>query len=455
MSRTIKLKKGFDINLKGKAKTEVVEGVLPDTYALKPDDFQGINRPKLLVKEGDNVKAGTPMMYDKMNDKVMFCAPVSGEVVEIKRGEKRKILELKILADKEVEYETFEKFSISDLDSLDPEKAKELISKSGVWPNIVQRPFGTIANPDETPRSIHISAFDSSPLAPDYDFIFKGDEDYFQAGIDVLNKLTDGKTHLGLDGRKEVSKVFAHAKNVEITKFTGKHPIGNVGIQIHHTQPINKGDMVWTVSPSGVVQIGKLFLEGKYDATKIVALAGSEVKNPQYYKTYNGACVNKMLENNMASDQVRVVSGNVLSGTKIDKNGFLGFYDQLISVIPEGDYYEMFGWILPSFDKLSFQRAFGLFSWLNPGKKEYVVDSNTHGEKRAFVQSGVFEKVMPMDIYPTHLLKAILAEDFDEMEALGIYEVIEEDMALCEFVDVSKHNVQSILRDGLELLRNS
>jgi Na+-transporting NADH:ubiquinone oxidoreductase subunit A len=241
---------------------------------------------------------------------------------------------------------------------------------------------------------------------------------------------------------------------VELNKFSGPHPSGCVGVQIHHIDPVGKSDIVWTINPYGVIQIGKLFTNGVYDASRIIAVVGSEVKDPQYYKTYTGASVKKYLHNNLKQDNVRIISGNVLTGTRIAADGHIGFFDHMITVIPEGNYYEFMGWIAPSAKKLSFSRALGLFSFLNY-KKEYVLDSNTHGEPRAFVQTGIFERVTPMDILPTHLLKAIIAEDYDDMEALGIYEVIEEDLALCEFVDVSKHNVQEILREGIELIQNS
>ena len=454
MSKFIKLKKGFDINLVGKAEKKLAEVDQPETFAYKPTNFHGILRPKLMVNEGDTVKAGTPILYDKKNDKVLHVAPVSGEVVEIKRGEKRKLLEIVILADKKVESVEHKKYSVSDIANLSREDAKEQILKSGTWVNFVQRPFGVIADPEEAPKAIFISAFDSHPLAPDYDMLFKGNEQSFQAGLDVIKKLTDGAIHLNIHGDNEVSSLFSHAKNVELNKISGPHPAGNVGVQIHHIDPINKGDVVWTINPYGVIQIGKLFLEGVYDASKVVALTGSEVSNPQYYKTYIGASIKKMVDGNLKSDNVRYISGNVLTGEKISNDGHIGFYDHQVTVIPEGDYYEMFGWIKPTTNKLSFQRAFGLLSFLNKNK-EFVVDTNTKGEPRAFVQSGVFEKVLPMDILPTYLLKAIIAEDFDEMEALGIYEIIEEDFALCEFVDVSKHNVQSIVREGLDLVQYS
>jgi len=455
MSHTIKLKKGFNINLAGKAEKKLAECDQPKTFALKPTDFQGIERPKLMVDEGDTVKAGTPILFCKKMEEVKYSAPVSGEIVEVKRGEKRKLLEIKILADKELKYEDYKKFSVSDLAKLEKDEAVELMKSSGVWPNIIQRPYGIVADPADTPKSIFISSFDTSPLAPDLDFALKGEDKYFQAGVDVLSKLTSGKVNLGINGSSEISGLFSNTKNAEIHKFLGKHPAGNVGVQIHHIDPIAKGDLVWTVSPFGVVQIGKLFLEGKYDASKLVAITGSEVKNPQYYKTYTGACIDAFVKDNVNEGDVRFVSGNVLTGEKIKSDGYLGFYDQQLTVIPEGNHSEFLGWILPTNKKLSFHRAFGLFSFLNGKDKEYVIDTNTKGEHRAFVQTGVFEQVTPMDILPTYLIKAILAEDYDEMESLGIYEMIEEDIALCEFVDVSKNDLQKILREGLDLMKNS
>jgi len=454
MGKFIKLKKGFTINLAGKAAPKVVEPEQPETFVIKPTDFHGLYMPKVVVKEGDSVKAGTVLFHDKKHENILFTSPVSGEIVEVKRGEKRKLLEIKILADKKVEFESFPKFSVSDIANLLVQEIKNQILKSGIWAAIVQRPYGVVADPTSTPKAIHISAFDTHPLAPDYNTLFKGHEQAFQVGVDVLKKLTSGAVHVNTHSTSEVSTVFSQVKGVEVNKFSGQHPVGCVGVQIHHIDPINKGDVVWTLNPLAVIQIGKLFTQGIYDASKLVAVTGSEVKNPQYYKTYTGASVKKFLENNLTNDHVRVISGNPLTGTAIGKDGHLGFFDQQVSVIPEGDYYEFIGWITPGARKLSFHRSIGLLSFLSPNK-ERVVDTNTHGEPRAFVQTGIFEQVTPMDILPTHLLKSILAEDIDEMEALGIYEVIEEDLALCEFVDVSKHKVQEILREGLDLVQNS
>lgn len=454
MGKFIRLKKGFDIKLSGKASNTIAEIDQPETFSIKPTDFEGVYLPKVVVKEGENVKAGSVLFHEKRNDKIVFTAPVSGEVVEIVRGEKRKLLGVKILADKTTEHVQFKKYSVSDLTGINRNDAQEQMLISGVWPNLVQRPYGIVADPNETPKAIFISAFDSHPLAPDYNVIFKGQEQYFQAGLTVLKKFTLGSIHLNIHSELEISSIFSQAKGVELNKFSGIHPAGCVGVQIHHIDPINKGDIVWTINPFGVIQIGKLFLNGVYDASRVIAVAGSEVVKPQYYKTYTGAHVKKFLDGNLKQDHVRVVSGNVLTGTSIGKDGYVGFFDNVVSVIPEGNHHEFLGWIMPQANKVSFQRAFGLLSFLFP-KKEHKLDSNTNGEPRAFVQTGVFEKVTPMDILPTQLLKSIIAEDFDEMEALGIYEVIEEDLALCEFVDMSKHNVQALVREGIELLRNS
>ena len=455
MSKTVKLKRGFTINLAGQAKEELAELPQPETFAVKPTDFVGMQRAKNLVNVGDNVKAGTPVLIDKKLDSVLYTAPVSGEIVDVKRGPKRKLLEIVILADKEIEYETFKAYPISDLAGASREELQEAMLQSGVWPNIIQRPYGVVANPADTPRDIFISGFDTSPLAPDYNFIFKGQERNFQAGVEVLKKFTSGTIHVNIDGHGEVNPIYNGSDLIQQNKIYGQHPAGNVGVQIHHIAPVNKGDLVWTLNPYGVIEIGRLFLEGKYDTEKIIALAGSEVKDPKYYKTYSGACVGRFIADNLTGEHIRLISGNPLTGKQIDDKGHLGYYDHQFSAIPEGDKVELFGWMLPSAKKLSFGRALGLMSFLNGKNKEYIIDANMKGGERAFVESGKFELVTPMDIYPTFLIKSILAEDFDEMEALGIYEVIEEDLALCEFIDVSKHEIQSIVRDGLNLMQYS
>lgn len=450
MSKIVKLKKGFDINMVGKAKQELADFAPAQTFAIKPTDFIGLQRPKVLVNEGDTVKAGTPILIDKALDQVIYAAPVSGKIVEVKRGDRRKLLEISILADATISHEQFGQVDIA---SLDREALAAKLAASGVWPNIIQRPYGIVANPADTPKSIFISAFDTHPLAPDYGFALQGQEKYLQAGIEALAKLTSGKVHLNVDGSKATPAVFANLKGAQVNKFSGPHPAGNVGVQIHHLDPMNKGEIAWTITPYGVAQIGKFILEGIYDASKVIAVTGSELTKTAYVKTYMGASVSTFVKGNLNSGHVRVVSGNVLTGEKISLEGFLGFYHNQITVIPEGDYYEFMGWAKPT-TRLSYHRALGLLSFLTPNK-EFVLDSNGRGEERAFVQTGVFESVTPMDILPVYLLKAIMAEDFDEIEELGIYEIVEEDLALCEFVDVSKHPVQELVRKGIELIQYS
>ena len=450
----IKTRKGFDINLVGKAALQIGSVEQSETFAIKPTDFVGMTRPKVIVREGDVVKAGSPLFFDKKLERAIYTSPVSGEIVEVKRGDKRKLLEIKILADKQIEYENFTKYSVSDMANLKGEEVKETLLKSGTWINIIQRPYGIVADPDEAPRAIFISAFDSNPLAPDYDFLFKNEGQYFQAGIDALKKMVDAPIHLTTNGKAEVSAIFQNVRNVEQHTISGPHPAGNVGVQIHHIEPINRGELVWTIHPYGVIQIGKLFLEGRYDASKKIAVVGSEITTPQYYETYIGAGVGKFLKNNLKQDHVRVISGNILTGTAIEKDNYVGFYDNVVTVLPEGDKPRFFlsdGWLAPT-SRLSFHRALGLLSFLNP-KKERIIDTSLNGEERAFVETGVMEQVVPMDILPLQLVKSIMAMDYDGMESLGIYEVIEEDVALCEFVDVSKHRIQNIVRQGITLLR--
>ena len=449
MALKIGIKKGFDINLQGSISDNIVNNIPSSSFAIKPDDFIGITRPKLLVKSGDEVVAGSPLMYDKLSDDVMYTSPVSGEIADIIRGEKRKIEEIRILADKKNRYLEFQKFSQNDIEKMSKEVASELLKKSGCWLNIIQRPYGMVAEPNAIPKAIFISCFDTHPLATSYKELIKENKNYIQAGIDIMKKFTNGDVHLNCN---EIIYDDCDFKGVQKNIFTGPHPAGNVGVQIHHIDPINKGDVVWTINPYGLSQIGRLFLNGIYDSSKVISVVGSEVKNPGYFRVNIGTNVNEILKGNIKNDDSRVISGNILTGTSISSNGYLGFYDDMITVIPEGNHYDFLGWIKPVFNKLSFHRAFGLFSFLN-AKKKYILDTNTNGELRAFVQTGEFEKVLPMDILPTYLFKSILANDYDEMEELGIYELIEEDVALCEFIDVSKNDLQSLLRKGLNLLK--
>ncbi len=445
MSKHFKLKRGLDIRLKGAAEAVLEASPASKTVAIKPTDFPGLT-PKLSVKADAQVKAGDALFFDKYNPEILFTSPVSGTVKAVNRGERRKILEVVVEADGRNEYREFTK---ADPLKLSREEICGQLLQSGIWPFIKQRPYGTIAKTADTPKHIFISGFDSSPLAPDYDFLFKDEKSALQTGINALSKITSGSVFLGLSP-KQNDGLWASLKNVTVNTFSGPHPAGNVGVQIHHVSPIGKGDLIWTLSLQAVVFIGRLFEAGKLDMTKTVALAGSEVKAPKYYKTVQGAEIGSLVSGKTKHEKhERIISGNVLTGEKVTTDAFLGFFDQQITVIPEGDEYEFLGWAQPGFGKFSASKAF--FSSLLP-KKEYVLDANMHGGERAFVLSGQYEKFVPMDILPVFLLKAILVNDIDRMEQLGIYELIEEDLALCEYACTSKIKVQDILREGINTM---
>ena len=443
MSEVIKLRKGLDIKLKGSAETVLETLPVPATVALKPTDFPGLT-PKLSVKPGHEVKAGDALFYDKYHPEVVFTAPFGGKVSSVNRGERRKILEVVIETDKEAGSAEFKK---ANPGSLSADEVKEQLLKSGLWPFIKRRPYGVVASPQEKPKAIFISSFDTAPLAPDYNFILEGQLETFQTGIDALAKLAEGKVYLGVSEKS----VFTNIKNAEIKQFSGPHPSGNVGIQIHHISPINRGEVVWTVNPQDVLFIGRLFETGKVDFTKVFALTGSEVEKPKYAQTILGAPVSTLTDGRLkkVNYKQRIISGNVLTGTRVKPQNYLGYYNSQVTVIPEGDEYELLGWAAPGMDKFSASKTF--FSRLFP-KKEYEMNANLHGGERAFVLSYQYEKVLPMDILPVFLLKSCLADDIDKMEQLGIYEVIEEDFALCEYVCTSKIKVQDILRNGMNTM---
>ena len=446
MSEDIRLKKGLNIQLVGEAEQVYATVNTASTYELKPSDFHGLT-PKLTVKVGEKVKAGTVLFFDKYNEKVKFCSPVSGEVTDIVRGAKRRILKVVVTADTEIVYEDLSSANVSDLSR---EQIIDKMCQSGVWPFIRQKPYDVIANPTDVPKSIFISAFNSAPISIDNDFALYGKLEQFQKGLDVITKLTSGTTHLNMDGYSNPAKVFTSASGVQLNKVSGKHPAGNVGVQVHHIDPVNKDNIIWYLSPQDVLTIATLFTDGKYDASRIIAVTGSQIKKPKYYRTISGTVINEFLNNNINEGNTRIISGDVLTGTKIDENGSLGFYDYQLTAITEGDEAEFLGWISPGLNKFSVSRTF--LSWLMPTKK-YDLNANLNGEERAYVMTGEYEKVLPMDIYPTHLIKAIMIEDIELMENLGIYEVSPEDFALCEFVCTSKIEVQKLIRHGLDLVR--
>ena len=413
----ILIRKGLDIRIAGEAKKEL-ELFEPSLCAVKPTDFIGV-LPKLHVAEGDRVKAGSVLFHDKNNEKIVFTSPISGTVKSIVRGEKRAIMRIIVESD-------------GKNDAIDFSDIKDSIDRmlqSGVWPMLRQRPFATIANPADKPKHIFVSMFDTAPLAPDYNFIIENQHDVLAAGINVLSKLTDGNVYINVC-RDVPWRVSTDAKNVVITEFEGPHPAGNIGTQINALSPINKGEVVWYCYPQDVITIGNLFLTGKYDSTRVIAMTGSAAKNPHYYKTRIGADIAPILD---IAENSRVIGGNVLTGSNITADHCLGFHDSQVTVIPEGNRYKMFGWLKPVFKRFT--------------------DTNTNGDTRPYIMTGQFERVFPFDIYPMQLIKACLIKDLDRMEELGIYEIDAEDFALCEVIDPSKTPIQQIIREALEFIR--
>ena len=445
MANVIKLRKGLDINLKGKAAEELVTVKEPGFYALVPDDFPGVT-PKVVVKEQEYVMAGGPLFIDKNHPEVKFVSPVSGVVTSVERGARRKVMNIVVEAAAEQDYEEFGK---QDVARINADRVKELLLQSGMFAFIKQRPYDVIADPAVAPRAIFVSAFDSNPLAPEFEFALKGEEANFQTGLDALAKIA--KTYLGISV-KQKSAALTQAKNVTITAFDGPNPAGNVGVQINRVAPVVKGETVWTIDPQAVIFIGRLMNTGRVDMTRTVAVTGSEVLKPAYTKLRVGALLTSVFAGNVTKDkELRYISGNVLTGKQVSPNGFLGAFHSQVSVIPEGnDIHEMLGWIMPRFNQFSVNHSY--FSWLL-GKKEYTIDARIKGGERHMIMSGEYDKVFPMDILPEFLIKAIIAGDIDRMEALGIYEVAPEDFALCEFVDSSKLELQRIVRAGLDMLR--
>ena len=447
MSNNINLKRGLDIPISGEAAQKIKKAVSPDVVAVKPTDFRGL-LPKLLVKEGDKVLAGTPVLADKKSPDIVFASPVSGTVETVVRGDKRKLLEVRIKADKTQEYVDF---GVRKVKELSADEIKEALLKSGLWPALIQRPYGVLASPEIRPKAIFVSAFSTAPLAADTDYVLRDEFANIQTGIDALTKLTDGGVHVSFDSRNYSGTPFHKLENVIQHTFTGKHPAGNVGIQIHHICPIQKGDTVWTVSLLMLAAIGKLFNTGRYDMTRKIAVTGPKAIDPSYVTGLPGMAVADLKEfYDNSAEELRFISGDVLTGTSVGEAGFLGFYDNQVTIIKEGREYEMLGWAKPLRSGL-FSASRTYFSWLTP-KKKYDMDTNLHGGVRAFLMNDVYGKVLPMDIFPVYLTKACIAGDIDKMEKYGIYEVLEEDLALCEYVCPSKIDIQAIISDGISLM---
>ena len=477
MPDTITIRKGLDIPMDGAAELRLTDARSITTYAIKPTDFVGLT-PRLVVEEGDTVRLGDALFVDKRDERIRFTSPVDGHVKAIVRGEKRKLLEVVVEADGKSAGSVGSDYKSSPTQDL-PRTAEEIkaaMLQCGLWPMLRQRPFGTIAKPDDQPKAVFVSAFDSAPLAPDYDFVLQGKEEWFKKGLQALAKLTDGKVHVCFRPNQNLAKQLNNLTTEQLTThyIKGPHPSGNIGTQIAKIDPINKGDIVWTMNAQDVAVLGELVTTGVYRPEKVIAVAGPQTNNPHYYRIMAGACVESIVAVQMpnvdypkmetAATNYRVISGNVLSGTQIALDGFIGAYDNMITLLPEGNQPEFMGWLMPGLRKFSFSRTF----WsgfmpksdfkpfgIQPPRFErfWKYDTNLHGEERPFVVTGEFEKVFPFDIYPLQLIKACIVGDLDLMENLGIYEVEPEDFALCEFIDTSKTDIQSIIRNGLELAR--
>ena len=468
MTDTITIRKGLDIPIGGAAEKRLTDARNIATYAVKPSDFVGLT-PKLLVEEGDAVKVGDALFCDKNDERIRFTSPVTGQVKAIVRGEKRKLLEVVVEANDNAPL-------VLEVPHT-AEEIKATMLRCGLWTMLRQRPFGTVANPDDQPKAIFVSSFSSAPLAPDYDFVMQGREEFLKKGLETLTKLTEGKVHICFKPDQRFGKNLSPlTSNLSPHLVKGPHPAGNIGTQIAHIEPINKGEVVWTMNLQDVAVLGELISTGIYNPERIIAVAGPNIKNPHYYRVKTGACLKDITAAQLlntdypemgthdTTQQNRVISGDILSGTQVAVDGFLGAYDDLVSILPEGDYYDFMGWLMPGFKKYSFSRTF-LSGFLPKNTFKplgiriprfssfWKFDTNTHGDERPLVFTGNFERVFPFDIYPTQLIKACMVGDIELMENLGIYEVEPADFALCEFIDTSKTNIQEIIREALEKIR--
>ncbi len=456
---TITIRKGLDIPIGGKAEKRLTEASGITSCALKPTDYVGLT-PRLLVGEGDVVAMGDALFCDKNDERLRFTSPINGQVKAIVRGEKRKVLEVVVEANGKTVPAIYEIPTT-------PEETKDLMLRSGLWTMMRQRPFGIVANPDDKPKAIFVTGFNSAPLAPDYDFMMQGREAFLKKGLEVLTQLTDGKVHICFRPGQKLANHLSSLNSRLSTHFVkGPHPAGNIGTQIVHIDPINKGEVVWSINLQDVAVLGELVETGIYNPQKIIAVAGPNLKNPHYYRVSAGICLKDIIAGQLLNAEYpemeapdsskgnRIISGDVLSGTQITAEGFLGAYDDLVSILPEGDYYDFLGWLMPGFRKYSFSRTFlSGFLQIPRFSSLWRFDTNTHGDERPLVFTGNFERVFPFDIYPSQLIKACIVGDIEQMENLGIYEVEPEDFALCEFIDVSKTNLQEIVREALEKIR--
>lgn len=446
MANVIKLRKGLDMKLKGRAAEEKLPVASVGEYALVPDDFTGVV-PKVVVKEGDTVRAGDALFVNKNCPEVKFASPVSGTVTAVVRGDRRKVLCVKVRPDAEQTYTDFGKHFIS---SLSAEEVRQQLLEAGLFGYINQLPYAVSTTPDTTPKAIFVSALRDMPLAGDFEYELQGNEKDFQTGLSALAKIA--KVYLGI-GSRQKAEALTSANDAEVTVFDGPCPAGNVGVHVNHLDPVNKGEVVWTVDPTAVIFFGRLFNTGHVDLTRTVAIAGSEMKHPAYVDVKVGAQLKDILKDQLGDvETVRLINGNPLTGRATTIEGYLGAHTSEVTAIPEGDHADEFaGWIMPRLNQFSISRSY--FSWLFGKSKEYTIDARVKGGERKMIMSGEYDKVLPMDIYGEYLVKAIIAGDIDRQEQLGIYEVSPEDFAVAEFVDSSKLELQKLIREGLDILR--
>lgn len=446
MKTLYKIKKGLDLRLEGEAERRLTVLPLCEKYALIPPDFTGVV-PRTVVKEGDYVQAGDALFVDKATGILKFVSPISGTVSEIVRGERRKILRICVKADKEQAYKDF---GITDAERMSAGEVRNLMLESGLFAFFRQRPYDVIASPNDTPKAIFISAFSKMPLAADFSFVAKGQEDDFKAGVKALAKIT--KVHLGICP-SQINSNLLPVTEAEVSVFDGPNPSGNVGVHINHISPINKGEVVWTLGAEIVIMLGRLLRTGRTILSRRIAVAGSKVSSPCYVETLIGTPIADILEGRLVSDgHVRIINGNPFVGCKSGRDEYLGAFRTEVCAIPEGDdVNEPFGWIAPRLNDFSTSHSY--FSWLLGKNRKYDLDCRLKGSERHMIMSAEYERVFPMDIYPSYLVKAIIAGDIDKQEALGIYEVAPEDFAVAEFTDSSKLQLQRIVREGLDTLR--
>jgi Na+-transporting NADH:ubiquinone oxidoreductase subunit A len=446
----IKIKKGLDIPLAGAPKSTIADlPVSPEVAVYQ--EFDGL-KAKLRVAEGDVVKRGTPLFSSKKLLDLNFCSPVAGTVKAIEFGERRALYRVIIATDaKSTAEETFTKYPAGQLKALARTESLAHLMKSGLLSLIRQRPFSRIANPEVTPKAIFVNGMNTAPFTPDLHVVVKGQEAAFQAGLDVLTTLTKGAVHLCLaHDATHASPAVTGAANVKIHTFSGPHPAGNTSVHIHHVDPMEPTDVVWTVKGVDVIRIGHLFLEGSYPHRHIISLAGPGVKEEarQYYRVTLGTSLSSVVEGRLVDGEQRIVNGHALAGDVLKADEHIRFAESSITVVSEGREQFFMGWMAPGINKLSASRAY-LSGWFGH-KRQWNLTSSLNGSYRSMVLTGLYDKVLPLNIMVDYLVRAVLANDTDEAIRLGILETAPEDFSLCSYICPSKTDIHGVIKKGLE-----